>query len=89
MTTKLTLPAAVAALLAGVSLANAAAMTETATISSIDKVTPLITMQDGTVKTFWLARNFNLANLKAGQKVTITYDMENGRPTATAIVAAN
>lgn len=80
--------ATAAALIAGLSFAYAAAQTETGIIASIDMKAPSITLQSGAVKTFWLAKNINLANLKVGEKVTVTYDMVADKPTANMVVQA-
>ena len=71
------LTAVVAVLALGATSAMAAGMTSsmsektTGTIKSIDQAKNELTLQDG--KTFDVAKDVNLAKLKTGEKVTITY----------------
>lgn len=82
--------AAAAVLLSGpvAFAATAAAKTETGIIAEIDAKAPSITLKSGRIKTFWLAKEVALADLKVGEKVTVTYDMVNKKPTANNVVAA-
>ena len=79
---KLTLAAlSAAALLAGISLANAADVT--GTIKSIDATTGMITLDNG--KTYKLPASIKASDWKVGEKVKVTFDDKNGKLTATAI----
>jgi hypothetical protein len=61
-------------------------MLDTSTIKSIDAKAPSITLNDG--KLFKLDKSVNLASLKVGGKVTVTYDMKGTDMVATTVVAA-
>jgi Cu/Ag efflux protein CusF len=82
---KLMIAASAAALVAVSSLAAYAAEA-TGAIKSIDAASMSVTLDDGNVYT--LPSGFDAASLKAGDKVTITYDNANGKMTATAVVPA-
>ena len=84
---KIMLPAVVTlALTTG--FAFAASKTESGEIAKIDAAKGSVTLKSGTIKTFWLGKNVHAADLKAGEKVMITYDMINKKPTATSIQMA-
>ena len=73
---KLMIAASAAALLAASSLAALAAEA-TGAIVSVDLAAHTVTLDDG--KTYVLPKNFDLASLKAGAKVTITVDDADGK----------
>ncbi len=81
---KFVLPAAAIAFVSATTLAFAA--TDTGAIKTIDATRPAITLADG--KLFLLAKTFKVADLKVGEKVTVTYDMKGSDMVATAVVAA-
>lgn len=76
------------ALVAGIATANAAAMTETGTISKIDTAGHSLTLSSGSPSQFWVGKDFKLSSLKVGEKVSITYDMQDGKAMASAVVPA-
>jgi Cu/Ag efflux protein CusF len=82
--------AAAAVLLSGpvAFAATAAAKTETGVIAQIDTKAPSITLKSGKIKTFFLGKEVVVADLKVGEKVTVTYEMVAKKPTASAVVAA-
>ena len=49
---------------------------------------PSITLKSGKIKTFWLEKSVNAATLKVGQKVTVSYEMANKKPTASAVATS-
>ena len=88
---KLMLSAAAAGVLLSGPLAyaaTAAAKTETGVIAQIDAKAPSITLKSGKIKTFVLTKDIVVADLKVGEKVTVTYEMVSKKPTASAVVAA-
>jgi Cu/Ag efflux protein CusF len=82
--------AAAAVLLSGPAAfaATAAAKTETGIIAQIDSKAPSITLKSGKIKTFFLGKDVALADLKVGEKVTVTYAIVSKKPTATTVIAA-
>ena len=84
---KFVLPLAAAFVAAG-TMAYAAARTETGVISQIDAKAPSITLKSGKIKTFWLGKSVNLASLKVGEKVTVSYEMTNDKPMASAVTVS-
>jgi hypothetical protein len=81
---KFVLPAAAIAFVSASTLAFAA--TDTGAIKTIDATKPSITLADG--KLYLLAKTFKVADLKVGEKVTVTYDVKGSDMVATAVVAA-
>ena len=81
---KLMLAASAAALLAGITVANATDVT--GTIKSIDPTKGMITLDDG--KEFLLAPSIKPTEWKVGEKVKVTYDEKNGKMTVTALSKA-
>jgi len=79
---KLTLALSTAALLAGISFANAADVT--GTIKSIDMTAGMITLDNG--KAYKLPATVKATDWKVGEKVKVTFDDKNGQLTATAVV---
>ena len=79
---KLTLALSTAALLAGISFANAADVT--GTIKSIDMTAGMITLDNG--KAYKLPATVKATDWKVGEKVKVTFDDKNGQLTATALV---
>jgi len=65
----------------------AAAMDATGVIKSIDTKANSITLADG--KTYGLPAGFAINTLKAGEKVSLVYDMKNNQMVATSVKAAN
>ena len=82
--------AAAAVLLSGpvAFAATAAAKSETGVIAQIDAKAPSITLKSGKVKTFFLGKDISVADLKVGEKVTVTYEIVAKKPTASAVVTA-
>ena len=73
-----------AALLAGISIANATDVT--GTIKSIDLTKGMITLANG--KELALAPTIKPTDWKVGEKVKVTYDEKNGTLTVTALAKA-
>ena len=73
--------ATAAALLAGISIANATDVT--GTIKSIDLTKGMITLDNG--KDFALAPTIKPTDWKVGEKVKVTYDEKDGKLTVTAL----
>lgn len=69
------------------SAAFAAAMDATGVIKTIDAKANTITLADG--KTYGLPAGFAIKTLKAGEKVSLVYDMKNNLMVATSVKAAN
>lgn len=69
------------------SAAFAASMDATGVIKSIDTKANSITLADG--KTYSLPAGFAISTLKAGEKVSLVYDMKNSQMVATSVKAAN
>ena len=82
------IPATAIAIVASMSLAYAAAETETGVISKIDATAHTITLKSGKVKEFWLDKAVSLGTLKVGDKVLVTYEITNKKPMASAVAAA-
>jgi Cu/Ag efflux protein CusF len=68
------------------SAAFAAAMDATGVIKSIDTKKNSITLADG--KSYVLPTGFAIKSLKAGEKVTLVYDMKNNQMVASSVKAA-
>ena len=64
----------------------AAAETDTATIKKITAAKGMIELSDG--KTFSVPKSIKLSQFKVNEKVTVTYNMTNGKMLATSVVAA-
>ena len=84
---KIIIGASALALMAGIATANAAAMNASGVISKIDTNGYTVTLSSGTPAEFWVAKTFKLGALKVGEKVNITYELQNGKPMASAIAA--
>jgi Cu/Ag efflux protein CusF len=69
------------------SAAFAAALDATGVIKTIDAKANSITLVDG--KTYGLPAGFAISTLKAGEKVSLVYDMKNSQMVATSVKAAN
>ena len=82
------IPATAIAFVASMSLAYAAAETETGVIAKIDSTAHTITLKSGKVKEFWLDKAVSLDTLKVGDKVLVTYEMSNKKPMASAVEMA-
>lgn len=78
---KLTFAAASALVLASVPMAFAA--TASGAIKSIDSAGHALTLNDG--KVYQLPSSFQTASLKVGEKVNVTYEMQNGKMVASAV----
>ena len=65
----------------------AAAMDASGVIKTIDTKANSITLADG--KTYGLPAGFAINTLKAGEKVSLVYDMKNNQMVATSVKAAN
>lgn len=70
---KLLVPAIAAAVLATSAIAFAAAQTTAGTIKTVDMKAMSLTMADGT--TFMLPKTFKDPGLKAGEKVSVMWNM--------------
>jgi len=79
---KLTLALSTAALLAGISFANAADVT--GTIKSIDMTAGMITLDNG--KAYKLPATVKATDWKVGEKVKVTFDDKNGQLIVTDLV---
>jgi Cu/Ag efflux protein CusF len=82
---KLAFASALVASLAVSAAALAAAVTATGTITAIDVKAETVTI-DKAVYVF--PAKFDLSKVKVGEKVTITYEVKNGKNDATKIEAA-
>lgn len=78
-------PAVFAAFIAASPLAFAAQQS-TGTIKSIDTTAMTLTLNDGTV--YYLPKGFNASSLRAGEKVQISWNMQNGQHDAVTVTAA-
>ena len=58
----------------------------TGRIKSVDLMTHVVTLEDGS--TYKVARGVNIKRIKAGQKITLTYSGFGGTIEASAITAA-
>ncbi len=76
---RLIIAAATLALMMGAAFAAS----DTGTIKQINPNSDAVTLDDG--KTFTLAEGTEAESLKIGQKVTVTYDMKDGKMVATKI----
>ena len=76
-------PAALAALLATATVATAAPQMSTGTIKSVDLHGMTLVLADGT--TYHLPKGFKDPGLKAGEKVQVSWNMQNGQYDATAV----
>jgi Cu/Ag efflux protein CusF len=83
---KILFPAVAAALLATSFGAYAADATATGTIKSIDDKAMTVTLDGGVV--YKLPAGFKAADLKVGEKITVTWVMKGTEHDATAIVVA-
>ena len=81
---KLVMPLAAAILAATSSLALAA--TATGPIKSVDAKDHTVMLASGQI--YHTAMSVDLSKLKVGEKVTITYQVTNGKNEASAIVAS-
>lgn len=81
---KFTLPVAVtlATLIAG----SAFAATVTHTVKAMDAAKHTLTLDDG--QTYQFPAGYDLSKVKAGEKVTVTFETKNGMHEASAVVAA-
>jgi Cu/Ag efflux protein CusF len=79
---------AAAAILGAATTASAAELTHnaTGTIKSIDLMTHVVTLEDGS--TFKVAKGVNIKRMKAGEKVTVTTSKFGGTVEASAITPA-
>ncbi|PWK63863.1 DUF1344 domain-containing protein [Aminobacter sp. AP02] len=80
---KLLVPAAAVAVLATSGLAFAAAQHTDGTIKSVDMKAMSLTMADGT--TFMLPKTFKDPGLKAGEKVSVMWDMSGTHKVAESV----
>ena len=64
----------------------AAAETDTGTIKKVSSAKGTIELSDG--KTFSVPKSIKLGQFKVNEKVTVTYNMTNGKMLATSVVAA-
>lgn len=81
---KLMIPAAAAMLVAFVSSANAASAT--GTIKSIDTAKDTIVLNDGTA--YSVPPKVKIADFKVGEKVTVTYQNQNGKMEVSGLAPA-
>ena len=77
----------IAMILAAAFAASAFATTITGTIASVDKKNDSITLVDG--RHFTLPEGIEAEKLKAGEKVTVTYTVKNGKMVVSAIRAGH
>ena len=73
---KLLVPAAAAAILASSAVAFAATHNASGKVKSIDMQMGTLTLSNGTQ--YVLPKGFKDPGLKAGEKVTVSWDMKNG-----------
>jgi hypothetical protein len=77
---KLLVPAAAAAFLASSALTFAATHNASGKVKSFDMQTGMLTLSDGT--RYMLPKGFKDPGLRAGEKVTISWDTKNGSKVA-------
>ncbi len=77
------IPAAIAATLSVATLAIAAPQHATGTVKSYDSKTMTLTLADGTI--YSLPRSFKNPGLKAGEKVSVSWDMTGKNRTAETV----
>ena len=82
---RLFVPVAVAAVIASSSFAFADQ--STGVVKTFNAKAMTLTLKDGTV--YHLAQGFKNPGLKAGQKVQITWSMQNGKHDASAVTIQN
>lgn len=80
---KLVVPAAAAAILATSALAFAAAQHTDGTIKTFDSKAMSLTLADGT--SFMLPKHFKNPGLKAGEKVSVMWDMSGKNKVAETV----
>ncbi len=80
---KLLVPAAAAALLATSALTFAAAQHATGTVKAYDAKAQSLTLADGT--TYMLPKTFKDPGLKAGEKVSINWEMKGSTKSADTV----
>ncbi len=80
---KYIVPAAVAATLAFGSFAMAATQHAAGTVKTYDSKAMTLTLNDGS--TYMLSKTFKDPGLKAGDKVSVAWDMKNKHKTAEAV----
>lgn len=83
MSLKRIIPAVVAASLLAGTAAFAASQSMNGAIKSIDAKQATITLATG--ETFQLPKGFNVKSLKAGEKVSVTYDTKDGKMVASEV----
>ena len=81
---KLVVPSMAAMIVALVSSANAA--TATGTIKSLDTAKDTIALNDGTV--YSVPSTMKIAQFKVGEKVTVTYQKQNGKMEVSGLTPA-
>jgi hypothetical protein len=83
---KLLVPAAAAAILATSAIAFAATQNTTGTVKSFDSKAMTLTLDNGTQ--YMLPKTFRNPRLKAGEKVTVAWDMKGGSKIAEKVTIA-
>ena len=81
---KFIVPVAFAAIVATSSFAFAAAQDTSGVVKAFDAKAQSVTLEDGTV--YMLPKGYKDPGIKAGEKVTITWDMADGQHMATKLV---
>jgi Cu/Ag efflux protein CusF len=71
---------------AAIALAAEATYRTTGTIKSVDLMSHVVTLEDGS--TFKVARGVNIKRIKAGEKITLTTSEFGGTVEASAIIPA-
>ena len=79
----LLVPAAIAALLATSAISFAAAQHATGTVKAFDAKAMTLTLADG--DTYVLPKTFKNPGLKAGENVSITWEMKGAKKTADTV----
>ncbi|MEZ5926499.1 MAG: DUF1344 domain-containing protein [Hyphomicrobiaceae bacterium] len=85
MALKRIIPVAIVATLLASTAGLAASQNLNGEIKSIDAKQATITLASG--ETFQLPKGFNAKSLKAGEKVSVTYDQQDGKMMATSVKA--
>jgi Cu/Ag efflux protein CusF len=84
---RILLPAVLAVSLAATGLAMAAPSAASGTIKAIDHTAMTLTLSDGTV--YALPKGFDASKLKVGEKVSVAWQMYEGKHEATAVTPAS
>ena len=86
MSYKLSVPVVLIGIVSASAFAFAAVETKVGNIKTVDPAKYEIVLSTG--ETFWFPKTVQLKNFKAGEKVSIAYELKNGKMMATSVEAA-